>query len=184
MTTATGRKKHPGLTNPDRWTRVWAIVYLLVIIWVLLFKIGVQFSYMDERRVNLVPFRQVFAGQGRLDLTEMVLNVLIFVPLGLYTAIIFRRWTLGTRVLFVFLVSALFEALQYVLRIGAFDATDIANNSLGGLIGLLLYMVMERILNNPLRAHRLLNMLAATGTTVVVVLLVLLRLNMLPIRYQ
>jgi glycopeptide antibiotics resistance protein len=168
----------------DRITRILLIAYLLVLVWVLLFKLGVQFSYMDERRVNLVPFRQVLTGQGRLDLAETLLNILIFVPLGLYVAILFRRWTLGARIILVLIASVLLEGLQFVARIGAFDATDLVNNWVGGLFGLFLFMAMEKILGSSERAQKIVNILATLATVLVVGLLFLIKIGMGPIRYQ
>jgi glycopeptide antibiotics resistance protein len=184
MNTAAAKHKHRHTPSPDRWTRVLAMVYLLVVVWVLLFKLGVQFSYMDERRVNLVPFRQVLTGQGRLDLAETLLNILIFVPLGLYAAILFRRWTLGARIVFVLLASVLLEGLQFAARIGAFDATDLINNWIGGLLGLFLFMLTEKILGKSERAQKIVNILATVATVLVIGLLVLIKLGMGPIRYQ
>jgi membrane protein YdbS with pleckstrin-like domain len=57
---AIGHKKQGGTIDPGKITRVLLVVYTLVIAWILLFKLGVQFSYMAERRVNLFPFRDAF----------------------------------------------------------------------------------------------------------------------------
>jgi glycopeptide antibiotics resistance protein len=42
----------------NRLTTVLFIIYLIAIWWILLFKLGVRFSYMEKRSVNLIPFNE------------------------------------------------------------------------------------------------------------------------------
>lgn len=184
MTTHAGKVRNGHSGTADRITRLLLVIYLLVMTWILLFKLGVQFSYMTERRINLLPFREVIKGYARLDRMETLLNVFIFVPMGLYVGILFRSWTLHAKLAVFLLVSGLFEVLQYLFRIGAFDATDLFTNTLGGLLGLLLYVAIEKILGSPGRAQRLLNILAALGTLAVIAFLFSIKLGIGPIRYQ
>ena len=160
------------------------MVYVIVLVWILLFKLGVQFSYMDKRSVNLIPFYNALFTNGRVDVAEIILNVAIFVPLGVYTGVLWRNWAFGKKLAFFFLVSSLFEVVQYALRIGAFDATDIVANTLGGLAGYVMYKVIEKLFNDRGKAQLVINVVATLGTVVMITLLVLLKLNMLPIRYQ
>ena len=164
-------------------TRILFTIYLIVLGWILLLKLGVQFSYMEKRNLNFIPYNDYFM-QGKIDAAETILNILIFVPLGIYAGILFKKWTTGKKFLFFFLVSLGFEALQFILKIGAFDITDIINNTLGGIIGFGIFKTIERILNDNRKAHKLINLFATIGTIVMIALLVLLKMNMLPIRYQ
>jgi len=70
------------------------------------------------------------------------------------------------------------------LAVGAFDSTDIVTNTLGGMIGLLIFKAIEKAFNNSTKAQKFINILAAIVTAIMIVLLWLLKLNMLPIRYQ
>jgi glycopeptide antibiotics resistance protein len=162
----------------NRLTTVLLILYLVALCWILLLKLGVQFSYMEERRANLTPF------SGPLLSGENILNVVIFVPLGIYIGILFERWNVGKKLLLFFLLSLAVEGLQYILRIGAFDVTDIATNTLGGVIGLLLFTGIEKAFNNRDKTQKFINVIAAAGTVLMILLFVLLKMNMLPIRYQ
>jgi glycopeptide antibiotics resistance protein len=168
----------------NKLTSVLFVIYLIVLFWILLFKFGVQFSYMERRSVSLIPFNELFIANGKLDLSEIILNMVIFVPLGIYAGVLFQRWTWKNKFLFFFLMSFMFEALQFILRIGAFDITDIITNTSGGVIGLLIYEVVEKLFNNRVRAKNFINVVATAGTIVMVSLLILLKLQMLPIRYQ
>ncbi|MDQ3278055.1 MAG: VanZ family protein [Bacteroidota bacterium] len=168
----------------NRLTTVLFIVYLLALCWILLFKLGVQFSYMDNRNVNLIPFREALLYGGKVDVSETVSNAIIFIPLGIYTGILFYRWTVARKLLLFFVVSLLVEGLQFVLAIGAFDSTDIVTNTAGGIIGWLIYKGIEKLFSNNGRAQRFINWVAFIGTVLMLVLLLLLKLNKLPIRYQ
>lgn len=154
-------------------------VYLIAIGWILLFKMGVRFSYMEKRSLNFIPFNKASFFTG-----ENILNVVVFVPLGIYAGVLFESWSFSKKLLFFFLLSLLVEGLQYILRVGAFDVTDLFTNTLGGVIGWGIFRAIERAFNNSERAEKFINLLAATGTILVVLLLVLLKMNLLPVRYR
>ena len=161
----------------NKLTNVLFIIYLIALFWILLFKLGVRFSYMEKRNVNLIPF-------GKIDVSEIILNVVIFVPLGIYAGVLFKRWVFVKKLVFFFLISLMFEVLQLIFRIGAFDITDIITNILGGIIGLLIFEAIEKLFNNSVKSQKFITIIAAIGTALMISLLLLLKLNMLPIRYQ
>lgn len=168
----------------NKLTRVLFVIYSIALCWILLFKLGVRFSYMENRQVNLIPFSEALFLNGKMDLREMIMNVVIFIPLGIYAGVLFERWTLGKKLLLFFFMSLMFEALQFIFRIGAFDMTDIVTNTLGGIIGLMLFKVLEKAFKSLVRAQKFINVLASMGTVILIVLLFLLKMNMLPVRYQ
>jgi glycopeptide antibiotics resistance protein len=98
--------------------------------------------------------------------------------------ILFERWIFGKKLFFAFLISLIVEALQFILAVGAFDITDIITNTLGGIIGLLLFNAIEKRFNTRVKAQKFINITAAIGTALMILLLVLLKMNMLPVRYQ
>lgn len=172
---------HNATTNC---TKVLLIIYVIVLCWLLLFKLGVHFSYMKERRVNLVPFCYVIKDNRSPDFAELILNVLVFIPAGTYVGMLFQKQPLIKKLLVFLLTSLFFESIQVVYKIGAFDTTDIVTNTTGGIIGLYIFYVTGKLLGDPFKAQKWLNVIAATGTIVLITLLVLLKLNMLPVKYQ
>jgi glycopeptide antibiotics resistance protein len=168
----------------NRLTAALFIVYLLALCWILLLKLGVRFSYMESRSVNLIPFSKPLILNGKADVGEIILNVVIFVPLGIYAGILFDRWRFGRKLFFFFLVSLIVEGLQFTLAVGAFDITDIITNTLGGIIGLMIFKGLEKAFNNSVKAQKFINIIAAIGTVLIISLLFLLKMNMLPVRYQ
>ena len=171
------QSKVNNVTN--RLTTVLFIIYLIAICWILLFKLGVRFSNMGNRSINLIPFREPLILNG-----ENILNVVIFVPLGVYAGILFERWIFGKKLLFFFLLSLIVEGLQYILRLGAFDVTDIITNTLGGVIGLMIFKAIEKVFKNSVKAQKFINILAAIGTGLMILFLLLLKTNNLWIKYQ
>lgn len=127
----------------------------------------------------MIPF-----SDGKIDVGEIILNVVICVPLGIYTGVLFKRRTFATKLLFFFLISSMFEVLQFILRVGAFDITDIITNTLGGIIGLMILKAIEKLFNNSVKAQKFINTIGAIGTVLMISLLFLLKMNMLPVRYQ
>jgi glycopeptide antibiotics resistance protein len=158
-------------------TKALLVIYLLAMVWILLFKLSVQFSYMAERRVNLIPFKNPVPG-------EIVMNIIVFVPLGLYVGVLFKAWHYINKILLFFLVSLLFETLQFVLGVGSFDSTDLINNTVGGIIGWVLFELIEKGWNNSRKTHRFINIIAGVATVIISLLLVLLKMDMLPIKYR
>ncbi|KAA5540824.1 VanZ family protein [Adhaeribacter rhizoryzae] len=168
----------------NRFTAVLFIIYLIVLSWILLLKLGVRFSYMENRSVNLIPFGESVISNGKIDVSEIILNVVIFVPLGIYIGLLFDKWVFVKHLLMIFLISALIEGLQYILAIGAFDITDIITNASGGIIGLMIFKATKKAFGNRTKAQRFINLVAAIGTGLIILLLLLLKLEMLPVRYK
>ena len=162
----------------NRLTTALFILYLIALSWIILFKLGVQFSYAGSRNVNLVPFGEPFL-KG-----ETILNVVIFVPLGIYAGVLFERWALGRKIFFFFLISLIIEFFQFFFVVGIFDSTDIVTNTLGGIIGLMVFKGLEKAFNNRVKAQNMVNIFAVVGTVFMILFLVLLKMNMLPVRYQ
>ncbi|WP_296702170.1 VanZ family protein [Algoriphagus sp.] len=168
-----------GDSNADKMTKILLVIYLVVLGWIILFKLGVQFSYMEERKLNLILF-----SNGYYSTMEIILNVVIFVPLGIYLGILLKEKSLFLKLLSFFLVSLILEGLQYCLKIGTFDITDLLTNTTGGIIGYLLFLAGEKLISNRDQTQNFFNSIAGIGTIAIVLLLILLKLNMLPIKYQ
>jgi glycopeptide antibiotics resistance protein len=140
---------------------------------------------METRRsINLIPFREPLILNGKIDFGEMIMNVVIFVPLGIYAGILFERWNIGKKLFLFFLISLIIEGFQFILAIGVFDVTDIINNTLGGINGLMIYKGIEKVSKNRVKAQKFINILASIGTILMISFLFLLKTNKLWLRYQ
>lgn len=161
-------------------TVVLLAVYLVALYWVIVLKFNIQFPGRGNvRGINLIPYGGDLLPSNGFELGELLLNILAFIPLGLYTGILFKRWSIGQKILLSFLISLLFEILQFIYKIGVFDTADLINNTMGGTIGLLIYLRAEKAFNDTDKARKLTNTITLTGTTLLVSLILFLKITQL-----
>ena len=123
------------------------IFYLIVLAWIIVFKL--QFSARDLpqiRNINLIPFDQSAIVNGKIDTSEIILNVLAFIPYGLFINILWEEKSILKQVTLILGTSFIFELLQFIFAVGASDVTDIISNSSGGVIGIIISIMMEKLL--------------------------------------
>lgn len=156
-------------------TKLLFAIYLIALVWIILFKLRLSFEDLGYMRsINLIPFNESLVLNNKLDFSEIIMNVIIFMPLGIYIGILCPKWSTGRKIFQFFLVSLLFEIFQYILGVGASDITDIINNTVGGIVGLLIYHGIVKIFKDQLRAQKFINVLAGIGTTLMVVVLAII----------
>ncbi|MGP1419217.1 MAG: VanZ family protein [Sphaerochaetaceae bacterium] len=127
---------------------------MLFLIWVILFKLQFSLMAIDRARaLNLVPFHYEDSDNPGFHFKEVMDNVLIFIPLGIYLSMLWRNMKLMTKAGIIIAVSLSFEILQYILRIGVSDITDLLTNTAGGLIGMRKSLKNHRT-NIPLKSTR------------------------------
>lgn len=69
-------------------------------------------------------------------------NIIGFMPLGfLIPLTIFRRHRLLLTIIAVFGISLLFEVTQLYTGLGVFDVDDLLLNTMGGLLGFIMYLI-------------------------------------------
>lgn len=143
-------------------TVVLLAVYGMILIWIVLLKASsfADLAYLPcPRSINLIPFH--YDTEVKTHLSEIILNVLVFVPLGIFLGMLgINVWK---AVLIGFAVSFVLEALQYFLSIGAADITDLITNTIGAAFGACGYLLLCLIFRKPDRLNRVLNVLACIG---------------------
>ena len=96
-------------------------------------------------RYNLELFwtiKSIIAGKTYL-IWEIFWNVVLFIPIGLMVSVLLKRPWLA--VLIGVLMSAAIEVTQLLTHRGLFEFDDILYNSVGAVIGFLLYLLLKRI---------------------------------------
>ena len=71
-------------------------------------------------------------------------------------------------------MSLSYEIIQYIFAIGASDITDLIGNTLGGICGIFVYMIIRCLFKNDKKINKILNILASIGTVIVVFALMIL----------
>ena len=129
-------------------------IYLLVLTWIILFKMSVSLEEIPNfRGMNFIPFEGTTIVNNQLDVSEIINNVLIFIPLGIYISLLQPTWSFLKRIAPIVATSLLFEIIQYSFAIGGMDITDLIGNTLGGTLGIFLYVVIFKLFStkaNPI----------------------------------
>ena len=155
------KEKHP--TRYDM-TRILFVAYLLFLVWNILFKMEFSLSRIEHvRAYNLIPF---YYGQGhnvRFHYTEVLYNLLAFLPMGVYLSLIFQRTAFRKKAVGIFAFSLALEGSQYILAVGRFDITDLITNTLGGMIGIGIYRMGCAVIRDRENANRIIAVLVNAG---------------------
>ena len=122
-------------------------VYVLLLIWAIVFK----FSFISEININSpMPLGERFLNGFRFfdffletnpwrlvrGLLIAILNVLVFLPWGIYASFFYNgKRTVG----FACAFSCIVECIQLFARFGVFSFEDVALNTLGAFLGVLLF---------------------------------------------
>lgn len=135
-------------------------IYLALLVWLVLFKFAVSLEDVSRiRGLNLIPFYYDTEVGFALHAKEVIYNILVFVPLGVYVCIFCPDWGFLKKCLPGFVLSLVFETLQYILAIGATDITDLIGNTAGGVLGIAVFAVLRRLF--PRRCITVVNGLGA-----------------------
>ena len=159
------------------------IMYFIIIIWIITFKCNLVQSITDtylffkemtviERiKFDLVPFKDYIEGpfisQINTIIEDDILNILFFVPLGMYASLFIKKHKFIKVFLFSFLTSLFFEIFQLFSLIGSFSTKDLITNVLGSIIGYFIYRLMYKKENSQLK----LKVYNVISTIVVVILI-------------
>ena len=159
--------------NQNKITAGLFAVYLFALTWIIVFKM--QFSIQglpDFREINLIPIAGSVSVNNQIDFIEIILNVLAFIPFGIYISMLKPNWSFLKKIAVIAGVSLVFEVLQFIFAIGASDITDFLGNTLGGIIGIGVYIVFCRLFST--KANKILNVLTSIGVIFLVALVLIL----------
>jgi glycopeptide antibiotics resistance protein len=155
------------------------VVYLLLLTWMVLWKLALP--WVGEaaglaRPWKLVPF--VASGDaGASAPLELLANLLLFVPFGLYLGALAPAWRWWMAVPVFVGASLALEATQHLLSTGSFDTTDVIVNALGGIAG----FAAHRLLRKSAPEHAVTRVFAI-GTAVAVLAVAAFIVS--PLRYE
>jgi glycopeptide antibiotics resistance protein len=154
------RAATPAGATPFRLIVAFA-VYVLLLVWIVLWKLELPWVGGVDRVIKLVPFLAT-AEQGASRPSEVLINLLLFVPFGLFLGLLAPSWSWRRLVGVTALMSVALEATQFLLAIGSTDVTDVVVNTAGALIGFGLVAVARRRL--PVGGRGILIRVCVLGT--------------------
>lgn len=151
------------------------LFYLAALTWIIIFKMSFSLKEIQGvRGVNLIPFHCSLIVNGKIDVSEMIQNMLAFCPFGIYAGVLWKKWSAIEKISVFFLVSFIYEMVQYILAVGRTDITDIINNTLGGILGLIIYEIIRKICRTEKRTEKVITICAGIVTILMTGLIVIL----------
>lgn len=105
------------------------------------------------RRYNLKPFKTINAFMDPHPSTSFASrfynlagNIALFIPFGFLFPLVFRnRRSFDTVIGATFLLSLFFEVFQFITGIGQLDVDDLILNTLGGIVGYILFALFNSL---------------------------------------
>ncbi len=92
-------------------------------------------------------YRRIIIEHNHAILISTLQNITMFVPIGFTLSVVFKKshkFILPLVISFAF--SLLIETGQLLLKSGTFELDDLFNNTLGALLGIIIYMIISGII--------------------------------------
>lgn len=130
-------------------SRLLFIIYLGFTLYFMFFSERMGRSVCDNYRYNLEPFVEIKRFYSLLE-SDMNLqayinlfgNVLCFIPFGIFLPSVSRHFKSFVRVTILAAIFSLFiESIQLYFKVGIFDVDDLMLNTLGGMLGYVIYKI-------------------------------------------
>lgn len=112
----------------------------------LLFELVVEKDVNIPSGTNFIPFTEIFRYKfgSKLFMQQVVGNIILFVPFGAFASYYIKSNKASYILVVSLLSSAVIEVVQYFIG-RSFDVDDIILNTVGGLVGFLLYVGLDAI---------------------------------------
>jgi glycopeptide antibiotics resistance protein len=122
---------------------------MLLLFWIIALKCNMKDAILDAKIYNnwftlAERFEMYLSYFAKTDFKDGAVNVLVFIPLGMLMPFLMRKCAVLKTMLLCFFISAGFEVLQIINCIGAFTYIDIINNTAGGIIGAIIYLLLHK----------------------------------------
>lgn len=106
----------------------------------------------EDFRMNLIPLSSYFNYGENTYLMETsainILNVVMFIPVGLLSGLGFREMTWKKVLLVGLIISISIELLQFIFKRGLCETDDLIHNVVGCVIGYAIYKLSTRLLKH------------------------------------
>ena len=116
---------------------------------------------------NFTPFleirRYLFGNDipTRLVIINLLGNIVMFIPLGIYLRLLFRQKTALISIVLVAMTSVTVEFTQLYFALGSCDIDDVILNTIGGAVGVGLFALLERFSGTEERFRYIITFFAA-----------------------
>ena len=129
------------------------VLYVIFIIYFLIFSDWYgRTGEMQEYHYNLELFKEIRRFWEYRDqvgmfamFTNLLGNVVIFVPFGFFMPMASRYRSFFSTVFYSFGLSLCVETFQLLTKVGSFDVDDLLLNTIGGLVGYLIFSMCAAV---------------------------------------
>lgn len=151
-------------------TSILFIVYFMMLTWIIVFKMELSMSNLvAERSINLIPFKESVIVNGKISFSEIIDNAIVFIPVGVFTAMLADNLKFIKMTAVPFGISLFYEITQYIFAVGACDVTDLINNTLGGIVGILIFKLRRKVLGD--KAYKVVNIFFIVCVVLIVIMM-------------
>ena len=155
--------------NYSKQFKILLAVYIAALTWVILFKMATSSQDISlmagVRSVNLIPFGEFAQQNGGINFSEIINNVIAFIPCGIYIGVLCKDMRLYKKILLALMVTVIFEVLQYIFALGRSDITDVIENTLGGALGIGIVGILRKIFADEIKMRKIV-MIIMAGITI------------------
>ena len=127
------------------------ILYMLVLFWIIILKCNMKVPISDTRALNegkdlWQRFSEYLVTKTvKTDFKDSVVNVILFLPVGMLLPFFFKKWKYLKTCAVGFLITAFLEIFQIISCYGWFTYADIIHNTAGAAIGALIHFLLLKI---------------------------------------
>ncbi len=134
--------------NIRKWAMAAFLTYMLCLIWIITFKCNMVQAVVESRYIlgklslseRILKFSSEFHGTTN---SEFIVNILIFIPLGLSIPFLFEKRPYLSAVLYSIAISLAFEISQLINCIGGFTYIDVYCNTFGAVLGAVMHFYIR-----------------------------------------
>ncbi len=175
------QKKISGNSDYSRkFTAALFVLYLIALSWGILFKFRFNLTSLYHSGTRVKPIlKPYFFKEIHFYKADVYSNIIAFVPFGIYLSMLMSKGKTAVRIAasvgIISATSFVYELAQYVFAIGCADISDLINNTVGGIIGIILYYIIKLALRK--HTDRVINIFAGVATVVTAGLLAVWCMN-------
>lgn len=134
------------------------LLYSVLGIYILILFAFLFLKRTEFQSVNLVPFLSIMNYLNgdmlarAFSANNIIGNIALFIPLGVYITLLNgNKKASVNNVCIIALVSVIVEIAQYLFKVGATDIDDVILNTLGGLLGILIFKLIYKFFKEKSR---------------------------------
>lgn len=120
-------------------------LFFVAYVFVLLCSTILYRHVIPERVIHLQPLWSYKAYSDGIAILfpENIMNVVVFIPIGLFVRLCFQSIRWWGVLMIGFVLSVFIEIIQYIFQKGTCDMDDVIHNTLGCIIGYIIYRFLS-----------------------------------------